>query len=252
MYSQLFDQIIIRENLVLQKISEYLHTGRGGSVTYFGAHSFNVFYDEPEFRSTILNHFDVYTDGIGIFWLLKHIFKFDVENFNASDLNDKIFQYLADTKTKTLIIGGRFNKTMVAEKLASQGIEGVYADGYDDVKDLTSLARKVKESEAKVVILGMGVPLQEKMALQLSRLDPHKIYICVGGFLEFYFGTVPRIPAPFRNLGVEWIFRIITEPRRLWKRYFVGIPLFLFRSWKYCVLAGKTKAEIAASFSSEL
>ncbi|MGE5497026.1 MAG: WecB/TagA/CpsF family glycosyltransferase [Syntrophothermus sp.] len=252
MYSQLFDQILIKENLVLQKISEYLNTGRGGNVTYFGAHSFNVFYDEPDYRDTIQNHFDIYTDGIGIYWLLKYIFKYDVEKFNASDLNDKIFQFLADTKTKTLIIGGRFDHNLVAGKLASQGIDGIYADGYDDVKDLSSISRKIKESEAKVVILGMGVPLQEKMALQLSRLDPHRIYICVGGFLEFYFGTVPRIPRPFRNLGVEWIFRIITEPRRLWKRYFVGVPLFLFRSWKCSILTEKSKAEIAASFSSEL
>jgi N-acetylglucosaminyldiphosphoundecaprenol N-acetyl-beta-D-mannosaminyltransferase len=75
----------------------------------------------------------------------------------------------------------------------------------------------------------MGVPLQEKIAFELSKRINGLQIICVGNFLEFYFGTIKRAPKFLHNSGFEWIFRLLTEPRRLWKRYLIGIPVFIAR-----------------------
>ncbi|MCH7517195.1 MAG: WecB/TagA/CpsF family glycosyltransferase [Bacteroidetes bacterium] len=90
----------------------------------------------------------------------------------------------------------------------------------------------INSSSCKVIIIGMGVPRQELLAFNISKRAKVILIICVGNFLEFYFGTKKRIPKIFRNTGVEWLYRLISEPRRLWKRYLVGIPIFLFRILK--------------------
>ena len=85
---------------------------------------------------------------------------------------------------------------------------------------------RIVGSGARLVLVGMGHPLQE---LWTAR---HQAYIrapllCVGAFFDFVAGKVPRAPGFMRSLRCEWIFRLAIEPRRLAKRYMVGIPAFL-------------------------
>ena len=79
----------------------------------------------------------------------------------------------------------------------------------------------------------MGAPKQELFTYKLSKSTNTNVYLCVGNFFEFYLGTVKRIPKKFRNNGLEWFYRLFHEPKRLWKRYFIGIPLFIFRVIKF-------------------
>ena len=74
----------------------------------------------------------------------------------------------------------------------------------------------------------MGVPRQELFADKLSEMLPNKVIICVGIFFEYYFGTTRRAPEIFQKIGMEWMFRLLYEPRRLWSRYVIGIPKFIF------------------------
>jgi len=94
------------------------------------------------------------------------------------------------------------------------------------------LIRKINESCADVILIGMGVPKQELLAYELSEKVKVDLIICVGNFFEFYFDTKKRAPELLRNSGFEWVFRILIEPKRLWKRYLIGIPLFLYRIYK--------------------
>jgi exopolysaccharide biosynthesis WecB/TagA/CpsF family protein len=75
----------------------------------------------------------------------------------------------------------------------------------------------------------MGVPKQELFAEQLIRTSNERVIICVGNFLEFYFGTKKRAPYFLQKIGFEWMFRLLSEPKRLWRRYLLGIPLFIYR-----------------------
>ncbi len=86
--------------------------------------------------------------------------------------------------------------------------------------------------DPEVIFVAMGVPMQELFAVELSHELSGKIIICVGNFFEFYFGNIKRIPKYLKNVGIEWLFRLISEPRRLWKRYLIGIPIYLFSIMK--------------------
>ena len=60
----------------------------------------------------------------------------------------------------------------------------------------------------------------------------------VGGLFDFYSGRISRAPAWMREIGLEWVYRLLQEPGRMWRRYIIGNPLFLFRVWKETRRAG--------------
>jgi N-acetylglucosaminyldiphosphoundecaprenol N-acetyl-beta-D-mannosaminyltransferase len=84
----------------------------------------------------------------------------------------------------------------------------------------------------------MGNPLQEKWLAEHLPATGARLGVGVGAFFDFAAGEVARAPAWMNKWGVEWMFRLAQEPRRLWRRYVVGNPLFLARALK-ARLAGR-------------
>jgi N-acetylglucosaminyldiphosphoundecaprenol N-acetyl-beta-D-mannosaminyltransferase len=83
-----------------------------------------------------------------------------------------------------------------------------------------------------LLIVGFGMPLQEAwIQANMNQIDA-RVIMPLGACLDFYTGRVPRGPAWLTNHGFEWLARLLTEPRRLWKRYLLGNPLFLYRVLK--------------------
>jgi hypothetical protein len=81
------------------------------------------------------------------------------------------------------------------------------------------------------VILGMGAPRQERLARRLRAAAPAPVgIVCGGGVLDFLSGRARRAPVWMRASGLEWLFRLGREPRRLFARYVVGNPLFVLRA----------------------
>lgn len=98
------------------------------------------------------------------------------------------------------------------------------------------IVEAINRSHADVLIVGMGVPLQEKFIAGFDRELFCTARLGVGAFIDFASGNVPRAPYLFRKLRIEWLFRLLREPKRLWKRN-VGSLIFLCRillyKWKH-------------------
>jgi len=88
------------------------------------------------------------------------------------------------------------------------------------------LAERIKASGANVVFLGLGCPRQEVWAYEYRQLLNIPI-LAVGAAFDFHAGTLPQAPRVLQNLGLEWLFRFIQEPKRLFRRYFIEAPLFI-------------------------
>ncbi len=85
----------------------------------------------------------------------------------------------------------------------------------------------INESGADIVWVGLGSPKQERwMAAHLGRLDA-PVMLGVGAAFDFHAGVIGRAPVWMQNSGLEWLFRLASEPRRLWRRYLVMAPKFL-------------------------
>jgi N-acetylglucosaminyldiphosphoundecaprenol N-acetyl-beta-D-mannosaminyltransferase len=232
MHNTIFNKIICSEDELLTQINSAGESDKVLKITYFNQHCFNIYYSDNSYKKLLDNNFLVYADGFGIKLALRSLFGRVYKNFNATDLNEKIMKLILNNDKKFVIIGGNFSKADFDKKFTDAGNFVGYFNGYSDVSDFDSLAKNIHTLAPEVVIIGMSVPKQETIVYKLSKEINASLFLCVGNFLEFYFGTVKRVPEQFRNTGIEWLFRLFQEPKRLWKRYIIGIPLFIFRVLK--------------------
>jgi len=231
--NSLFSKIIIQESELLWIVNNSLDSKNHYLITYLNQHCFNIYSTNKIYKKLLDEKFMVYVDGFGINLVLKFLFGRKNKKFNATDLNEKIMELLLKRKTKFFILGGNFNqKELVTKFNCSDSFVG-YNKGFFLDSEFENVIEKIRTANPDVVIIGMGVPKQEIIAERLSRSINAYLFLCVGNFFEFYFGTIKRIPKKFRNKGIEWIYRFFQEPKRLWKRYFIGIPLFIFRVIRY-------------------
>jgi exopolysaccharide biosynthesis WecB/TagA/CpsF family protein len=91
----------------------------------------------------------------------------------------------------------------------------------------TELAERIRASGAAITFVGLGCPRQEAFAFEFRELLGMPT-ICVGAAFAFLAGAVPQAPAWMQNAGLEWSFRLMSEPRRLWRRYIYLNPAYLF------------------------
>lgn len=231
--------MIIEKSVVLDIVNYSLDHSNRTLLTYLNQHCFNIYSSNKKYKNLIDNKFLVYADGAGIKFALRFIMGKKYICFNATDLNEKIMEILLKRKIKFFILGGNFNQKELIDKFnRSESFVG-YNSGFFLDNEFENVIEKIRTAKPDVIIIGMGVPKQEIVAEKLSRSINASLFICVGNFFEFYFGTVKRIPVHFRNKGIEWIYRLFHEPRRLWKRYLIGIPLFIFRVIRFKLTLNK-------------
>jgi N-acetylglucosaminyldiphosphoundecaprenol N-acetyl-beta-D-mannosaminyltransferase len=235
----IFSKLITSENEIFSAIDSSTSNNSKLLVTYLNQHCFNIYCSDSAYRNLLENHFKVYADGAGINFAYRFLWQKHYVHFNATDLNEKIINILTDKSVKFYIVGGNFSEEEVNSKFKNNNSFAGYLNGYFDDSDIQDIANTINKQKPEVILIGMGVPKQEIIAEKLSNKVDTSLFICVGNFFEFYLGTVKRIPEKYRNWGVEWIYRLFQEPKRLWNRYIIGIPLFIFRVMKFKLLNSK-------------
>ena len=93
-------------------------------------------------------------------------------------------------------------------------------------------ADRVRERQPDVVFLCVGMPKQEHWVLHHAGELPGGILLCVGAAMEFAIGLQRRAPLWMQRIGLEWLWRLASNPRRLWRRYLVDDPRFLGLCWR--------------------
>ncbi|MFW9929146.1 MAG: WecB/TagA/CpsF family glycosyltransferase [Candidatus Thorarchaeota archaeon] len=223
-----FNKLLNSKREILEKIFSREDKNTPLLITYFNQHCFNIYSKNNRYKELIDKKFSVYPDGIGMYLSLKFLFWKKIQRTDATHLNYLIIDRLIENKEPVFIIGGRFDEAFLIRSLNKKGINlAGYCHGFFNKEEEKSII--VRTSKAKFILIGIGVPNQEYFANEISKSLSGGTIICVGNFLEFYLGTIKRAPVVFQKLGIEWVFRIVTEPGRLWKRYFLGIPEFLYR-----------------------
>ncbi len=113
-------------------------------------------------------------------------------------------------------------------------ISGTYAPDFSPLDDafIEDCRHHVAETDSDVVWVALGVPKQDVLAQELARrLDV--TCIGVGAAFDMLAGRVREAPSWVQRLGIEWVFRLAVEPRRLWRRYLIGNLQFMKLAWKH-------------------
>ena len=169
-------------------------------------------------------------DGIGLAILMKLLNQPPGLNLNGTDLIPKI---LARYAGKGIALFGTQepwlqNAREVIETRIAPSSHCVTAHGFLDAQDYLKLAAQHKPP---LIVLGMGMPRQEQVAgLLRAALGYPCLIVCGGAIIDFLGNKTPRAPLWMRKTGLEWAYRLALEPKRLFKRYVLGNPVFVARS----------------------
>jgi N-acetylglucosaminyldiphosphoundecaprenol N-acetyl-beta-D-mannosaminyltransferase len=130
----------------------------------------------------------------------------------------------------------------VAERLSEIAptvqVVGCESPPYSDIDDeaVHELANRIRHANANVVWLGLGTPRQDYLVPRLSPLVAGPV-IPVGAAFDFLSGRIAEAPARLHGTGLEWLHRLYSDPKRLWRRYLLGNPRFLVSSMRHRVRA---------------
>lgn len=225
----IFKSIILSKDNLNEFISKDFFVNKGLILSYFNQNTFNIYFSYQNFRE-IFNEIRFYQEGIGSFIGLKFLGLKDLDRLDATNINEMIFIRILNEGKRFFLIGGNYENSFVEEKIFNKFPQIVgYHGGFFDEKIIPEIAQKIKESKAEFILLAMGQPKQELTALKLKNLLPDLNYYCVGNFFNFYLGVQRRAPIWIRKLQLEWFYRFLIEPKRMFKRYIIGIPLFFIR-----------------------
>ena len=193
---------------------------------------------DPELAAVLRRAELSVADGMPLVWLSKLLGTPLPERVAGSDLVPMIAERAAREGVKLYFLGGTEKHTRRAAeilrerhpKLEIVGIDTPFVklDAPDAAELDREICRKINDSGASILLVGFGNPKQE-LWLERNRRDLKcGIAIGIGGTFNFIAGAVNRAPQWMRRSGTEWIYRIIQEPGRLWKRYFIGLIKFNF------------------------
>lgn len=206
-------------------------------ITYLNAHCINLYFRDADYARIVDGADCVYADGQAVVWASRFLGQSLPERVNAGDFLQTFCERCAAENLSVYFLGSAAG---VAEKAAAKlkkkclalNVAGCHS-GYFKPEEADALVRKIKKAHPDILLIGMGVPRQEKFAAaHLSELGAPVVW-CVGALFEYYAGVTPRAPRWMRTCGLEWLFRLIVEPRRMWRRYIPGNAAFIFRIIKY-------------------
>ena len=121
-------------------------------------------------------------------------------------------------------------KKKVEVKFGNRNVVGTFSPPFREMTDneLKELAKDINSRKTNIVWIGLSTPKQEKFAYRLSKFTNVHFICTVGAAFDFHTGKVKQAPPFIQKLGLEWFFRLLMEPKRLWKRYFEIVPLFIW------------------------
>lgn len=196
-----------------------------------------------EFREAYLHANYILADGMPLVWFSRLVRKPLPERVTGADLFPGLCAVAAQKNLRVFLLGGASNVTPMAAKnlchkfpgLQIVGVEtpplGFERDGWWNEHLVTS----INQASPDLLFVGLGAPKQEVWIARHSQELKVGLILGIGGAFDLEAGVFPRAPEWMRASGLEWVWRLLKEPKRLWKRYLVRDLRFfkiLFQEWK--------------------
>lgn len=215
-------------------IEQFMQDAPPALVAFANAHTLNLASSDASYRKVLQQATAVLNDGTGLALAARLHGKRFPENLNGTDFTPALLHLSAERGWRVFLLGAAPGVAEDAAQRLQRSVPGLTIAGWHHgffgraEDDQISIA--IRAAAADVVLVGMGNPLQEQWLAANLPATGARLGLAVGAFLDFTAQRVPRAPVWMRSLGIEWIWRLAHEPRRLWRRYVVGNPIFLWRA----------------------
>ncbi len=193
----------------------------------------NLAQGDPEVLKCFRGADTVYADGMGVVWGARLLGYSLPAKITVTDFVDPLCAKAVERGYSVFLLGGRpFSVEESGRRLTARypglQIVGMH-HGFFTQYDEASLVKTIRNAAPKILLVGLGAPRQERWLMHYRTALPPCAALTCGALFDFVWGGLPRAPRWLTEHGLEWVWRLRIEPRRLWRRYLVGNPVFLFR-----------------------
>ncbi len=200
-----------------------------------GAHGLVYAYKNTKFKEVLDNFFMNLPDGMPGVWIGRLKGATEMMRCYGPDFFREVLIATKGQNIRHYFCGGKEGiadklKTICEERFGNKNVVGTHSPPFRDLTDeeLKNLAMDINSKKTNIVWIGLSTPKQEIFAYRLSKFTNVNFICTVGAAFDFHTGKVREAPKWIQKIGMEWFFRLIMEPRRLWKRYIEIIPLFIW------------------------
>ena len=228
-----FDKTLNELNLDIKKLNKFI-------INTINPHSYVVAKNDKLFQDALKNSDILVPDGSGIVLAANFINRKKIQKIAGADVHKFLLEKANNEILKVFYMGSS-QKTLdkIKEKLKKEypNIKaGFYSPPFKpefDEKDNQNIMKAINSFDPDVLFIGMTAPKQEKWLYSNKEKINFKVASCIGAVFDFYAGNVKRPPEYIINMHLEWLFRFLQEPKRLWRRNFISTPLFLWDMMNY-------------------
>ncbi|QXD14348.1 WecB/TagA/CpsF family glycosyltransferase [Rhodocaloribacter litoris] len=208
-------------------------------ISATGAHGLVFAHANPDFHALLRRFYLNLPDGMPAVWVGRWKGARAMQRCYGPDFFAAVMEATAALPVRHFFCGGKEGvadrlREAVAEKFGNRNVVGTHCPPFRPLTDdeFAALGAEIDATGAHVVWIGISTPKQERFAAALARHTRARFIATVGAAFDFHIGAVPQAPAWVQRAGMEWFFRVLMEPRRLWRRYAGIVPAFIYLNLK--------------------
>jgi N-acetylglucosaminyldiphosphoundecaprenol N-acetyl-beta-D-mannosaminyltransferase len=222
------------DKIPLEKIAGLVDDENGGYICFSTVHMVMESYDDDEFGKKVNGADFIVTDGMPLVWMQKLQGAKNAERVRANDLMIALCDYAEKNNLTVGFYGGKqevIDRILKRAAIDFSNLKISYAFS-PPFRTLTEnedaeILENIKNSRTQILFVGLGCPKQENWMAEHRDKFP-TVMLGVGASFDFYAGNIGEAPKWMGQLGLEWLYRLLQEPRRLWRRYIILNPRFIW------------------------
>jgi N-acetylglucosaminyldiphosphoundecaprenol N-acetyl-beta-D-mannosaminyltransferase len=217
----------------LQLLEHRTAAGHGGYVCFINVHAAVMGRMEPDFQRITRDSLLSVADGKPVYWVARAKGARGAAHMPGPDFMLEAIRRFPDLGH---FFYGSTPQVLAAlvrslsEQIPSLKVCGTFSPPFRSLtaEEQEAVVRQIRDSHAFFVWVGLGAPKQERWMSENCRALKPAVLLGVGAAFDFHAGTLQRAPARLRAAGLEWLYRLLQEPSRLWKRYLITNTLFVY------------------------
>ena len=220
LFSGSLDELFFKKKALINTINQY---------------SYCIAEKDLEFKNALLGAEILLPDGVAITAAVRFLYGKSIRKIAGADLHQYLLKYLNQKAGRCFYLGSSEailqsiqNRLKKEYPLVEAGFYSPPYHASFSEEDSSAMIKAVNAFHPEVLFIGMTAPKQEKWAYQFHSNLETRLTCCIGAVFDFYAGSVQRPHQIWINLGLEWLGRLVREPKRLWKRYLYYGPIFIY------------------------
>lgn len=234
---------VLSYSQILQRIEYKIYSDEPrGVICVAAVHLIMESYHSPTLQAALQHAWLITADGMPLVLLQQKAGFHQAQRIYGPDLMLKICAIAARKKWRIYFLGGSLHESQQLTTVLQQKFPSLLVVGHCDTphkrlseKKNQKILAEIRQLQAQIVFVGLGCPYQEQWMLQHTADLPQSILIGVGAAFDFHTGKIKQAPHILQRLSLEWLFRLIQEPQRLWRRYLILNTQFILALFQVAV-----------------